>query len=288
MIAQILWGLFPVYWKWLAHVSSLEVLSHRNLWCAVFLMCVVLFSIERRKVAVAVLSNLSEVLRHLLSATLIASNWMVYIWAVVNDHVVDASLGYFLSPLVSVALGRTVFKEHIDVRQWFAIGLAIVGVLVMVIASGSVPWIGISLATTFGLYGMIRKKAPTGPINGLFIETLLLVPATLMLMLWLKHSSGLYYSNPLGQSEILMVLGGIVTAIPLILYAQGARNLPLSLSGVLVFLTPSIQFLIGWLYYREPVGLSSWAGFTCIWTALFIYSFSVRQQHKNSAHIRAS
>jgi len=212
---------------------------------------------------------------------LIASNWLVYIWAVVNDHVVDASLGYFLSPLVSVALGYLVFSERLDVRQWCAIALAIAGVFIMVIASGVVPWIGLSLATTFGLYGMIRKKAPTGPINGLFLETLLLVPFTLVAFLWISQTDGLYYSNPFNGSELLLVLGGLVTGVPLILYAQGARSLPLSLSGLLVYLTPSIQFLIGWLYYREPIAIASWAGFICIWTALVIYGLSISGHRKN-------
>ena len=135
-----------------------------------------------------------------------------------------------------------------------------------------------SLGATFGLYGMIRKKASTGPINGLSIETLLLVPATLVAFLWIAHSGNLYYRNPLGGSELLLMLGGLVTAIPLILYAQGARAMPLSLSGLLVYLTPSIQFLIGWLYYREPIALASWVGFICIWIALFVYSLSIRNQ----------
>jgi len=242
VVAQVLWGLFPIYWKWLAHVPPLEVLSHRNLWCAVFLLMVVLLSSSRRTIVASAITSL------------IASNWLVYIWAVVNDHVVDASLGYFLSPLVSVALGYLVFSERLDVRQWCAIALAITGVLIMVFASGVVPWIGLSLATTFGLYGMIRKKAPTGPINGLFIETLLLAPFMLGVFIWISQTDGLYYSNPFGGSEVLLVLGGLVTGI---------------------------QFLIGWLYYREPIAIASWVGFICIWTALVIYSFSVSRQQQS-------
>lgn len=280
VVAQVLWGLFPVYWKWLAHINSLEVFSHRNIWCAAFLLFVVLFSAQRRSTVAGVLRSRYEIIRHFVSGSLVSSNWLVYIWAVANDRVVDASLGYFLSPLVSVALGYIVFREQLDKRQWFAIALAIAGVLIMVFSSGAVPWIGLSLATTFGLYGMIRKKAPTGPINGLFIESMLLVPLTLLLLLWINETSGLSYSNPLGQSELLLVLGGLVTAVPLILYAQGARNMPLSLSGLLVYLTPSIQFLIGWLYYREPIEPAAWAGFFCIWVALVVYSLSIRKQHQ--------
>ena len=279
VVAQVIWGLFPVYWKWLEHAPPLEVMSHRNIWCALFLLVVVLLSSERRNVVAGVLTNRREIFTHLLSACLIASNWLIYIWAVVNDHIVDASLGYFLSPLVSVALGYLVFSERLDVRQWWAIALAAAGVLVMVVAHGDVPWIGLSLGISFGLYGMIRKKASTGPINGLSVETLLLVPATLVAFAWIAHSGELYYSNPLNGTELLLMLGGLVTAIPLILYAQGARSMPLSLSGLLVYLTPGIQFLIGWLYYREPIGFASWIGFICIWIALFLYSLSIRSQH---------
>ena len=288
VVAQVLWGLFPVYWKWLSHVTPLEVLSHRNLWCAFFLLIVVLLSAERRRVAAAILGNRFEILRHLFSAGLIAANWLVYIWAVVNNYVVDASLGYFLSPLVSVALGYFVFAERLDTRQWCAIALAVAGVMTMVVASGEIPWIGLSLATTFGLYGMVRKKAPTGPINGLFIETLLLVPATLFAFWWISRTHGLYYSNPTDGTELLLMLGGLITAVPLILYAQGARSLPLSLSGLLVYLTPSIQFLIGWLYYRESIQPATWVGFFCIWTALLVYTASVRQKSIDSQTIESA
>ena len=278
VVAQTLWGLFPIYWKWLDQVAPLEVLLHRNTWCAFFLMLVVLISAKRRQVVAGVLSSRTEILRHLFGGCLIASNWLLYIWAVVNNHIVDASLGYFLSPLVSIALGYVVFKERLVLHQWVAIAMAVSGVCVMVLSSGSIPWIGLSLATTFGLYGMVRKKAPTGPINGLFIETLVLVPATLIGFLWINSGAGLFYSNPFGGTELLLMFGGVVTAVPLILYAQGARALPLSLSGVLIYLTPSIQFLIGWLFYREPIALASWLGFICIWAALLLYAMSLRHQ----------
>ncbi len=267
-----MWGLFPIYWKLLEHVRPLEVLSHRNIWCAVVLAILVAGSSQRRNIVTRVLTSPAEISRHLFSSALIAANWLVYIWAVVNDHVIDASLGYFLSPLVSVALGYLVFGERPDTRQWFAIGLAIAGVLVMIIASGVVPWIGLSLATTFGLYGMARKKASTGPINGLFIETLLLVPAAAIALWWLSIGDLLHYQSPFQSTELLLALGGLITAIPLILYAQGARALPLSLSGLLVYLTPTIQFLIGWLVYQEAITSTEWIGFFCIWAALALYS----------------
>lgn len=276
--AQFMWGLFPIYWKLLDNVLPIEVLSHRNIWCAVFLSLLVLLSSQRRDIVLSVLRNKDEILRHLFSSSLIAINWLVYIWAVVNEHVIDASLGYFLSPLVSVMLGTLFFGERPDKQQWLAVALAVCGVLIMIIASGVVPYIGLSLATTFGIYGMARKKASTGPINGLFIETLLLVPVGLMALWWLSSKGALIYSDPTGHTEILLALGGLITAVPLVLYAQGARALPLSLSGLLVYLTPSIQFLIGWLFYKEPISMATWAGFFCIWTALVIFSVGVQRK----------
>ena len=275
IVAQVMWGLFPIYWKFLADVQPLEVLSHRNIWCAVFLGVLVVASSWRRKTVFAVLCNGTEVLRHLIASSLIAGNWLVYIWAVVNNHVIDASLGYFLSPLVSVMLGYFFFSERPDRRQWLAVALAASGVAIMVVVSGVVPWIGLTLAATFGFYGMLRKKASTGPINGLFLETLLLVPPTIIALVWLSANGSLSYVQPLGSNEILLALGGLVTAVPLVLYAQGARALPLGLSGLLVYVTPTIQFLVGWLFYSESISLASWFGFVCIWVALLIYGIGV-------------
>lgn len=275
VVAQVVWGLFPFYWKWLEHVNAIEILSQRTLWCSVFLSFLVIFTAQRRTIVRQVLSSRTEIGRHFISACLIAVNWLVYIWAVNNNHIIDASLGYFLSPLVSVVLGYLFFSERLNTLQWTAVVLAALGVAFMTLASGVFPWIGLLLAATFGSYGMARKKASTGPINGLFIETLLLVPLALFAMYWLVEIGELTYRNPLNRTELLLLLGGLVTAIPLVLYAQGARSLPLSFSGLLVFITPSIQFLIGWLVYKETILLASWFGFACIWLALSLYSFAL-------------
>lgn len=276
--AQVMWGLFPIYWKLLADVQPLEVLSHRNIWCTLFLSVLVLASSQRREVIRSVLSSREEIFQHVLASCLIAANWLMYIWAVVNNHVIDASLGYFLSPLVSVSLGFLFFSEKLDSQRWFAVALAVTGVLIMVVVSGVVPWIGLTLAATFGLYGMLRKKASTGPVNGLFLETLLLVPPTAIALMWLSSNGMLSYSHPLGRAEVLMAFGGLVTAVPLVLYAQGARALPLSLSGLLVYVTPSIQFLVGWRFYSESISLASWCGFAFIWVALLIYGVGLAKQ----------
>jgi len=219
VVAQVLWGLFPIYWKLLDRVNALEVLSHRNFWCAVFLGTLVLISAKRRKLVGRVLPNAKELSQHLFSASLIAANWLVYIWAVQNDHVIDASLGYFLSPLVSVMLGFLVFSEKLNIKQWSAVAFSALGVLIMPIATGVVPWIGLTLAVSFGLYGMVRKQATTGPINGLFIETLLLVPASLLCLYYLSHSAPLSFDSSWGSTELWLILSGLVTAIPLVYHS---------------------------------------------------------------------
>jgi len=275
VVAQLLWGLFPVYWKWLNGVNPLEVLSHRNVWCAFFLGLLVLLSKERRQVCRSVLGNVRDIGVHALSAILVASNWLVYIWAVINERVIDASLGYFLSPLVSVVLGYLFFAERLSHLQWLAVTLASVGVLVMTVAGGVVPWIGLTLALTFGVYGLARKKASTGPINGLFIETITLIPISFAALCWMSAHGTLYFSLSIGKTELLLIFSGVITAAPLVLYAQGARSLPLSLSGIIVFITPTIQFLVGWIIYNEPIANKRWIGFVCIWTALIIYSLAI-------------
>lgn len=282
VVAQVMWGLFPIYWKLLEHVPPLEVLFQRNVWCAVFLGAFVLAVADRRNIVLAVLKHPKHCLAHSGSALLIATNWLVYIWAVVNGHVIAASLGYFLSPLVSVLLGVVVFSERPRPLQWFAIALASAGVLVMTVLTGAFPWIGLTLAATFGLYGMMRKLGTTGPINGLCIESVLLVPISLIGLLWLFRQNSIVFGFPLGSTEVLLVLGGLVTAIPLVLYAQGARSMPLSLSGLLVYITPSIQFLVGWLVYREAMGTGTWIGFACIWIALFLYASALNRPQGES------
>jgi len=282
VFAQILWGLFPIYWKWLNHVYPLEILSHRNLWCAFFLALLVLASKERRTVCQFVFRNGRELVVHALSAMLVASNWLVYIWAVNNDRVIDASLGYFLSPLVSVVLGYLFFTERLVRLQWLAVALASTGVLVMTVASGVVPWIGLTLAITFGVYGLARKKANTGPINGLFIETLTLIPITLLALYWMSTQEPLNFNASIGKTEMLLIVSGLVTAAPLVLYAQGARSLPLSLSGIIVFITPTIQFLVGWVFYDEIITRASWIGFVCIWIALVLYSAAIVRMKRPS------
>lgn len=280
LVAVVLWGVFPAYWKWLAHVDSIEVLMHRNIWCVASLLVVVLVSHRRRAAVRQTLQSAPQVALHALAGSLVGFNWGLFIWSVANDRVVDASLGYFIAPLCSVALGAVVLGESMRGLQRLAVGLAAAGVFSIGIGAGGVPWIGLGLGASFALYGLMRKRAPTGPVAGLFVETLTLLPISLAWISWLAVQGTQHFAAGRASTDLLLLGGGLVTALPLLLYGIGARSLPLGLLGILFYITPSLQFLIGWLAYREPIGRQHWIGFGAIWTAILIYSVATHRQSR--------
>ncbi len=288
LFAVVFWGLFPVYWKWLEHVDSLEVAMHRNVWCVVVLLCVVLVSARRRTSVLSGLGSVRSVCLHGLAGALIGFNWGVYIWAVGNDRVVEASLGYFLAPLFSVALGAIVLGERMGRVQRVAVALAALGVLVIAFGARSPPWIGLALGVSFGFYGLLRKRAATGPVSGLFIETLILVPISLTWLIWQFHSGGQAFAAGDTPTNWLLVGGGLVTALPLLAYGVGARTLPLGLLGILFYITPSLQFLLGWLLYDEPISNAHWAGFSAIWVGLVLYSAAAHQSRPAATTVNSA
>jgi chloramphenicol-sensitive protein RarD len=269
--AYALWGVFPIYFKALQAVAPLEVLLHRIVWSLVFLAAILAW---RRQWA-----WLGKVLRQPLtltafaaSAVLLSTNWYIYIWSVNQGRVIDASLGYFINPLVNVLLGFFILHERLRPIQWCAIALAGVGVAWLTWQAGSFPWIGVILALTFGSYGLLRKIAVLGPLEGLSLETLLLFPfacAYLVFLAATQHSA-LLESPPLTQA--LLVAAGPITAIPLLLFAAGARRISLSLLGLLQYIGPTLQLLIGVWLYHEPFGAARFIGFALIWSALLVYS----------------
>ena len=274
LMAVILWGLFPAYWKWLEHVDSVEVLMHRNIWCVVVLLCVVVVSMRRRSSVLEVLRSPRVFALHGLSGALVGFNWGLYIWSVANERVVEASLGYFLAPLFSVALGAIVLGETLNRVQRLAVALAALGVAIIAIGSDTLPWIGIGLGVSFGFYGLLRKRAPTGPVSGLFLETLALVPISIAWLAWQFNAGDNAFAAGDALTTGLLLGGGLVTALPLLAYGVGARSLPLGLLGILFYITPSLQFLLGWLLYDEPISTAHWIGFAAIWTGLFAFSAS--------------
>lgn len=206
-----------------------------------------------------------------LGALLLGCNWLVYVWAVSKGRVVDASLGYFINPLLTVALGALVLKERLSRQRWFAVALALLGVLWLTLQLGQIPWIGLVLATSFGTYGLLRKVAPLGSLDGLLLEALFLFPVAAVYLSWLAWDGRSGFLSAGAGTKVLLMLSGPMTAIPLLLFAAGARRIPLSLSGVIQYVGPTMQLMIGILVWNESFGVSKLVGYAFIWAGFGLY-----------------
>ncbi|PTX91438.1 EamA family transporter RarD [Opitutus sp. ER46] len=279
----LLWGLVPLYWKQLADINALELIAHRHVWSLVFVLGLVLLQGGLRDVRAA-LSGPRAFLINFVSATLLTGNWLVYVWGVNTGHVVEASLGYFLVPLVNVATGRFLLHEHLRRAQWISITCAAFGVALLVYQLGRPPWIALALAATWGGYSLMRKQSPLGALTGLTVETLLLAPFAIALLLWWHHTGvGALGRVGLGRS-LLVVSAGVITAVPLILFAYGARRIRLSTLGLLQYITPSVQFVLGVWVYHEPFPHERVLCFGFIWAGLALYTAdSIWTQRKRVA-----
>lgn len=267
--AYLIWGLFPIYWKLLAVVPASQIMAHRIAWCALF----VALWLSLRE-GWGWLRTLSPRLLAMLSASafFIACNWWLYIWAVNAGHIVETSLGYFINPLVSVLLGVVVLRERLNPRQWLAVACAAAGVIWLTVQAGRLPWIALALAVSFGSYGLLRKIAVVPAVQGLMVESGLLLLPALVYLGWAQQTGvGAFGHLPLYQ-ELLLIAGGLVTALPLVMFAFGARRIPLSTIGVLQYLAPTLQLLCGVFLYDEPFTRAQGLGFACIWGALLIYA----------------
>lgn len=265
------WGLGPVYFKAVAHVAPLEILAHRVIWSLLFLA--LLLSIRRRWGAFrkAVLHRPTLLILTITSLT-ISANWFVYIWAVTNGQIVQASLGYFINPLVSVLLGFIFLKEQLYPMEWLAVVLAAAGVLWLTLAAGVFPWISLFLAISFGVYGLLRKVAKVESIEGLAIETVIVLPLALGYLLMLRTHQTISFGTVSWSTDLLLAAAGIVTATPLVWFAIAVRRLRLATIGILQYLAPTIQFILAVLVYHEPFDRDRLVAFILIWSALAIYS----------------
>jgi chloramphenicol-sensitive protein RarD len=269
--AYILWGLFPIYFKALQNVPPIEILSHRMVWALAFLLIVLTW---RRQWAWApkVLRQPKVLAGFAASAVLLSVNWFIYIWSVNNGHVVDSSLGYFMNPLVNVLLGFLLLHERMRPTQWVAIALAAVGVAWLTWQAGHPPWIGLALAFSFGTYGLLRKTATLGALEGLSLETILLFPIAFAYLAFLAWNGNNAFLQAPASSKWLLAAAGPITAVPLLMFAAGARRIKMSTLGLLQYIAPSIQLLLGVCLYNEPFGGERLAGFAVIWSALALYS----------------
>lgn len=270
-LAFVMWGLFPLYFHRIAAVPPFEVVLHRSVWSLLFVL--LLLALLRR---FAWLRELAVQPRRLvpfaLSALLLSGNWLIYIYAVQSGQVVEASLGYFINPIVNVLLGVLVLHERLERVQWTAVALATAGVCWLALLAGRPPWIALALAGSFGLYGLMRKTAPLGALEGLALETLLLAPLVLPLLAWWSFSG----RGAMGHGDLALdawlVAAGPLTALPLLLFAAGARRLPLATVGLLQYIGPTIQLGLGVWVFHEPFDRAQLLGFALIWTALLIYT----------------
>lgn len=269
--AFLIWGVFPIYWKWLAQVPALQIMAHRLAWC--FVLVAGYLALRRSPGWWRPLVAQPRLLRLLsTSAVLIALNWWLYIWAVNAGHIVDTSLGYFINPLVNVLLGVLVLHERLNPRQWLAVGVAAAGVAWLTAQTGTLPWIALALAFSFGCYGMIRKIAVVEAIPALGLESSILFVPALLYLVWAQLDGSGAFGRVDPVTDALLVSAGLVTAVPLVLFAYGAQRIPYSLVGILQYIAPTLQLACGVLLYGEPFTRTQAIGFGCIWLALGIYA----------------
>ncbi len=270
-LAYLLWGAFPLYFEALAPASAFEIIGHRVLWTFIFCIVGVLVWHEWGHLR-EIVANRKLFWGLTGAGVLVTANWSIYVWGVLNDHIVDAALGYFINPLVTVTLAVLVLHERLRTAQKVAVGVGAVAVVVIAMGYGQVPWVALSLAITFALYGLVKKQVGglVSPLVGLTIETALLTPVALAFLVWLQASgSGHYVSQGPGLT-IGLTLAGVVTAIPLLLFAAASSRIPLSMMGLIQYLTPVIQFGIGVWINHEVMPAPRWIGFGLVWVALVV------------------
>ena len=277
--AYILWGLFPIYWKNLAGVPALEILSHRIVWSLIFVIFL-LGAQKKWEWIKPALRNKRTLLIFFATATVLSINWLTYIWGVNAGFIVETSLGYFINPLVSVLLGVVFLRERLRAGQWIAVGIATIGVIYLTINYGSLPWIALTLAFSFATYGLLRKIAPLGSQEGLALETAMMFLPALIYLIFLEGQGTAAFGHVDLKMTFLLAFAGIATAVPLIFFAAGARLIPLSVVGILQYMAPTIQLLIGVFVYKEPFTTTSLIGFSIIWTALIIFTTDVFMHNK--------
>lgn len=269
--AYTAWGLFPIYFHALHQVAAVEILLNRMIWALVFLLGVLAWRRQWSWIP-QLLQQPKVVLGFTASALLLSLNWLIYIWAVTNGHIIDASLGYFITPLISILIGFVVLRERLLPMQWLAVSLAALGVAWLSWQSGHLPWIGVGLALSFGTYGLLRKTSALGALEGLSLETFLLFPFAFAYLAWLTLQGSSALASGALPVRVLLLASGPITAVPLLLFAAGARRIPMSTLGMLQYISPFLQLLSGVWLYHEHFDSQRLLGFAAIWLALIVYS----------------
>lgn len=271
--SYLLWGFLPIYWKLVQEVPAGEILAHRIIWSFLFMVAVILFSRKWRlfvKECKLIIKDKRKLIGISLASVMISLNWLTYIWAVNSDHVIQASLGYYINPLVSILLGIIVLNETLTRQQLLSFILAGVAVIYLTISYGVFPWIALSLAFSFGLYGLLKKTVDVGAMFGLAIETMIVTPLALIYVPLFTENT-FVQNDPLSSTNLLLIGAGIATAIPLLLFASGAKKIPLSMVGFLQYIAPTLMLIIGVFMYHETFTTAHLIAFSLIWIALIIY-----------------
>lgn len=269
--ATCIWGLFPLVFKTVAHIPALEVLAHRSAWALVFALILMMLVGRRREIFARSLYAPRVLKIMALSGVAVAINWGIFIWAVANELVLQSSLGYYISPLMSVVLGVVFLHERLGVLSWAAVALAACGVLVLVFSLGLVPWVSIGLAVSWSIYGWVRKTAPVGSLPGLYLETLLLLPVALAYIGWLYVAQGDAVFGSSLRDSVLLAGTGLLTALPLLLFARATRILCLTTIGLLMYIVPTGQFILAVFVFHEPFTTAHLVAFVLIWLGLALY-----------------
>jgi len=277
--AYLSWGLFPVYWKTLHQIPALELICHRILWSCLTLYILVAIRGMGREIARAIVKP-RIVAVYVIASILIGINWLVFVWGVNSGYVIETSLGYFINPLLSVLLGVVFLRENLRRWQWVSVLLAACAVLYLTLVYGSVPKIALTLAFTFGLYGMVKKLAPLGSISGLTIETSLLIVPALTYLFWQAHIGHAAFMHLGSSSVVLLLASGLVTTFPLLLFAAAAQRIPLAQIGVLQYIAPTLQFILGATVFHETFTPAQAGGFVLVWISLALFGIEGAVFHK--------
>lgn len=284
--SYVIWGLLPLFWHALKDVPAIEILAHRIVWALVVTFLLTLAT-GHFPALIAAGRNWRIFLTFTLSAALLTTNWFIYIWAVNAGYVVETSLGYFINPLVNVIFGVLFLRERLRAGQTVALTVALVGVIYLTVLYGALPWIALVLAVSFGCYGLIRKTATIGSLEGLTLETSIAAVPALAFLIFLETTGSASFGHPVGLTTILLATSGLVTAIPLLLFASGARKITMILLGVLQYIAPTLQFILGITFFGEAVTPQRLVGFALIWLALVIYTVEGLITSGRSARARA-
>ena len=271
----LIWGLLPIYWGLLHHISAYSVLAHRIIWSAFFMSFVaILFNFQQfKKDCIHLKTNVSQLLLLFTASLLVSSNWGLYIWAISNNRVMDTSFGYYINPLLNVVLGVFIFKEKLTFAQWFSVGLATIGIIFISLQMGSTPDLALAIALTFGLYGLVKKKLLIHPFTSIAFEAWLVVPLAIIYTTYIDTSSWTAFQHD-SFTAALFVGSGLTTSVPLVLFSYGSRLLPLNLLGFPQYLSPTIALLIAIFYFGESFDTNKMIAFSFIWVALGIYTAS--------------